>query len=632
MKKETPVSHVSLMRFLNAAFFAVVLVVYGLCGQSAYAASYRLERSIFLTMRDGVRLATDFYFPEGAKGHLPTILIRTPYGKDNYDSEFTGMLKRYLENGYAIAIQDVRGRFESEGAYVMWNSTRNDSFDTLDWLSKQSWSNGNIGTIGCSALGQAQIISAATRHPAHKAAIMSGHGGVSRVGDRYIRASAYENGVFEMAQNLGWAAFGNGNRYYPRLSADLDRDEYLALKDLFEVRKIERITPAEITRRLSALPVIDAMGPNRSGPFFEFWSDYVTNNPAAQTWAERDYVTDEDSFDVPTMHIGAWYDSNSDGTVQGYQLMKSNSSSKRSKANQYLIMHPGTHCTHYDLSEKTIVGDRDMGDARLPIAEMSIQWMDRWLKNKGSISGIPKVQAYEMGTNQWRSFSKWPPKSAESKTFFLTSETAANSLYGDGKLQTTPSSSGQAQDSFVYDPMVPVPTKGGAISFDGGGGDSGPFDHRDIAVRQDVLVYDTDVVTEPLTIAGQPQVTLYVSSSAVDTDFTAKLVDVTPSGKAYNLVETIVRMRWREGYDKEVFMEEGKVYPATLNLPSTFITLQKGHRLRLEVSSSSFPRFLRNLNTGGDSVTETKAIVATNAVHHSEEHRSKLTFPVLGDD
>jgi uncharacterized protein len=587
--------------------------------------------SVFVTMRDNIRLATDLYFPETKSDSLPVLLIRTPYGKENEEEH----AQLFAKAGFVVAVQDTRGRGESEGTFEVFAHERLDGFNTIDWLAKQSWSNGRVGTFGCSALGQVQIVAAATRHPAHRAAIMSGHGGVSRVGQRYFRGAAYENGVLELAQNFGWLASGLGARHAPRLSADIPRAEYLELRSVYKVEFIPRIDDGLVAQRVNQLPLIAAMGSEKSAAFQKIWEDYVLHNPASAVWAQRDHVTDADNFDTPTLHVGAWYDSNSDGTVQGYHLMRERSLTPISRNNQYLLMHPGVHCAHLDqLVEQPptpqIVGARDMGDTRPPQNELAryLQWFNFWLKDQGSLKTMPKVQVYEMGVNRWRDYSQWPAAGVASQSFYLHSDGNANSLFGNGTLNLNPASVAKS-DQFVYDPLVPVPTKGGAISFDGGGGRSGPFDQREIEVRHDVLVYSSEALEKPLRIAGESKVILYVSSSALDTDFTAKLVDVTPDGTAYNLVETIVRMRWREGLQQERLLVPGNIYEIELPLPSTHIALQRGHRLRLEVSSSSFPRFMRNLNTGGDNARESKTVKAINKVFHSAKHPSRVVIQVL---
>ncbi|MEO0399553.1 MAG: CocE/NonD family hydrolase [Pseudomonadota bacterium] len=574
--------------------------------------SYEVKRNVYVPMRDGVRLATDLYFPLPDKGNNPIILIRTPYGKSNIGADIKEtQIRDFTQAGYVVAIQDFRGLFESEGVYKVASGDRTDSYDTIEWLSRQSWSSGRIGTLGCSAVGQVQISAAAMRHPAHRAAVLSGHGGVSRVGDRYIRGAAYENGVLELAQNFGW------------LESIVDSQSSASSSTSKE--DVAR----KVARKVDVLPLLDLESVDRGSSYFQLWSDYALNNPASEVWATRDHVTDDDKFNTPTLHIGAWYDSNSDGTVQGYHLMKSRSTTQISRDNQHLIMHPGVHCAHQSaFKNPLIVGARDMGDARLPFKQVTRQWFDHWLKGKGELDDLPKVQAYEMGTNQWRTYREWPPANIRTRSYFLHSKEGANSLYGDGKLSMTAPRRSR-RDEFVYNPLAPAPTIGGAISYDGGGDASGPFDQRSVEVRNDVLVYTSEPLESALRIAGPPKVVLHVGSSAVDTDFTAKLVDVLPDGTALNISETIIRMRWRNGLDQSDMMTPNEVYEVELPLPSTHIALLPGHKLRLEVSSSSFPRFLRNLNTGGDNVTESETVVATNRVYHSRSMPSRIELPIL---
>jgi putative CocE/NonD family hydrolase len=270
-----------------------------------------------------------------------------------------------------------------------------------------------------------------------------------------------------------------------------------------------------------------------------------------------------------------------------------------------------------------------MGDARLDYDALVYGWFDTWLKgdDDGFLDSLPKVQYFTMGSNVWQSAETWPPPGIEPETYYLSSDSGANSVFGDGLLSTTaPTAAGR--DDFVYDPTFPVPSYGGNVCCTGNAIRAGSFDQRQMEARDDILVYSTEPLAEGVEVTGKIDITLYVSSDARDTDFTVKLIDVYPDGRAYNLDETIQRVRYREGYDREVFMEPGEVYEVNVSPMTTSNWFGPGHRIRIEVSSSNFPRFDRNLNTGGNNFDESEGVVANNTVHFSAEHPSRIRLPI----
>jgi len=289
------------------------------------------------------------------------------------------------------------------------------------------------------------------------------------------------------------------------------------------------------------------------------------------------------------------------------------------------------HCGFTRATENTLVGERSVGDARLNYDEQIYDWFDFWLKGEetGFFENTPKVQYYTMGSNEWNSSDVWPPKDVVMTSYYLHSNGNANSLYGDGVLSTDPPAQSDMPDSFVYDPMNPVRSLGGNVCCLGNAVDAGSFDQKGLETRHDILVYTSEPLEIGTEVTGSIETTLYVSSDAKDTDFTIKLIDVYPDGTAYNLDETIQRVRYREGYDKEVFMEDGKVYKVELTPMSTSNYFKKGHRIRVEISSSNFPRFARNLNTGGNNYDESEGVVANNKVHHSKQYPSQISLPII---
>jgi putative CocE/NonD family hydrolase len=341
-------------------------------------------------------------------------------------------------------------------------------------------------------------------------------------------------------------------------------------------------------------------------------------------------VKDSHHFDVPALYVDSWYDYGPADTLRLLNLLKRNSESARARDNQFAIIAPVTHCQYDKCSEQTVVGKRDLGDAQFDFYGTYVRWFDFWLKGiENGITGRPKIQLYVMGENQWRGEAEWPLARTQFTKYFLHSDGKANSRFGTGLLSTVAPAE-ETPDRYIYDPKSPVPSVGGP---DLGGGPAGLTaggqDQSDVETRQDVLVYTTPVLEKGLEITGPVQAVLQVSSSAADTDFTSKLVDVYPDGRAYNLHEGILRARYRQGFDRKVWMEKGKVYEVRIDLQATSNYFGAGHRIRLEVSSSNFPRFERNLNTGGNNYDESEWKVAENSVHHSKDHGSYLLLPMI---
>jgi putative CocE/NonD family hydrolase len=298
---------------------------------------------------------------------------------------------------------------------------------------------------------------------------------------------------------------------------------------------------------------------------------------------------------------------------------------------QYAVIAPTLHCAYKRATENTVVGERSMGDARLDYDALTFGWFDHFLKGEANdvLETMPRVRYYTMGINKWQTSDTWPPTGAQPMKFFLTSGGKANTLGGDAALAATPPAN-DTPDAFTYDPMNPVPSYGGNVCCTGNAVTGGAFDQRKMEARPDILVYTTEPLKEGIEVSGPIEVTLYVSSDAKDTDVTVKVIDVYPDGPAYNLDETIQRLRYRDGYDKPpVWMEAGKVYKVTLQPMNTSNYFAAGHRIRLEISSSNFPRFDRNMNTGGNNYDETRGVIAHNAVHHSKQYPSQITVTVV---
>ncbi len=585
----------------------------------------KTEKSIMIPMRDSTKLSTDIYFPVGFDGKLPTILIRTPYGKteSNLMINVAGL---FAGQGYAVAFQDKRGRYESEGHYIPSFGDADDGYDSIDWLSKQDWSNGKVGMIGCSYAGDVQLLTAQRRHPALKAIIPQAAGSViGSLGGDYKYFGVRLGGAIELAQGLAWF-YDSGTKVFYKPTVDLSRKEFLSVSKYF--RTNPKLPKADFNKLWWHLPVNDIMNQAGIPNLTDF--NKITMTPVTDPWWNQfHYMTEDYKSDVPALHVNSWYDFGSRETIITYEHMRDKSVSKMARENQFMIMSPSTHCMSESVSKKTVIGERDLGDARYGYINIYLNWFKYWLKgDKKGVYDMPKIQYYLMGKNVWKSADKWPIPGTKLIKFYLNSKGNANSLNGNGLLSHTLPIT-ETSDSYIYNPADPVPTKGGPVCCTGKNSPPGSFDQREIEIRNDVLVYTTKPLKKGIEVTGKLNAVLYVSSSAKDTDFTAKLIDVYPDGRAYNIEEGILRARYREGQDKEVWMKKGKVYKIHVDMDATSNYFAPGHRIRIEVSSSNFPRFDRNLNTGGNNYDEVKWVKAKNTIHHSRIYPSHLLLPIV---
>jgi putative CocE/NonD family hydrolase len=351
------------------------------------------------------------------------------------------------------------------------------------------------------------------------------------------------------------------------------------------------------------------------------------NDPA---WYRGGLYHDDQKLNVPGLWFMSWYDVSVGPNLALYNHVRKTASPEIANE-QWAIVAPVAHCSYTRATADTVVGERSMGDARFDYNDIVYGFFDRFLKGEKAtrVDSLAKVTYYTMGMNKWQTADTWPPAGAQPMTFFLSSGGKANTLHGDGALAAA-APDADKPDAFTYDPMNPVLSYGGNVCCTGNAVAAGAFDQRRMEARDDILVYTSDAFKEGTEVSGPITPTLYVSSDAKDTDFTVKVLDVYPDGRAYNLDESIQRMRYRDGYDKPLtWMESGKVYKVTLQPLTTSNYFAAGHRLRVEVSSSNFPRFDRNLNTGGNNYDESKGVVAHNAVHHSKQYPSSVTVTVV---
>ena len=600
-----------------------------------------VDRKEMIAMRDGIRIAADVYYPKDASKKYPAIWSRTPYNFNYWDvqngvpRDMTTVVNA-IKRGYAYVEMQERGHFFSEGNYDILGPPLSDGVDEVKWLTKQKWSNGKIGTTGCSSTAEWQGAVAAQNTPGFAAMNVQGFGaGVGRVKPYYEQGNWYRGGAVQMLF-IDWL-YGEQNQIRPMMPKNATQAELIRESKSFDLA--QHLPPVDWSKAFWTLPEQDIMK-DVDGPKGIFADSMpvatggamIKRAPNDPAWYRGGLFHDDMRINIPGLWFMSWYDVSVGPNLAMYNLVRS--TAKGAAANQqWAIIAPTGHCGYTRSTEHTVVGERDMGDARLPYNEIMFAFFDRFLKGEGGggqiLDTMPKVRYYTMGLNKWQSSDIWPPRGAEPTTLYLSSGGNANTLNGDGVLAKSAPATDKP-DKFAYDPMHPVMSHGGNVCCQGNAVGAGAMDQRETEARPDVLVFTSEPFTQGTEVSGPITPTLYVSSDAKDTDFSIKILDVYPDGRAYNLDESIQRMRYRNGYDKPlVWMENGKVTKVTFQPLNTSNYFEPGHRLRVEISSSNFPRFDRNLNTGGHNYDETKPVVAHNAVHHSSEYPSSVTITVV---
>tara|TARA_B110000285_G_scaffold191499_1_gene219351 strand:+ start:5954 stop:7840 length:1887 start_codon:yes stop_codon:yes gene_type:complete len=589
-----------------------------------------VDQKVMMPMRDGVRLATDIYRPKG-NGNYPIIFSRTPYNFNSWGDgeQKTRTAKRafdYVKKGYAYVVQNERGRYFSEGEWDILGVPLTDGYDAFEWMKNQSWSNGKIGTLGCSSTAEWQMAVSALDHPSHAAMVPQGFGaGVGRVGAINEQGNWYRGGVEQMLF-FSWLYGVEHDKFKPRIPNGATQE------DLIRIARFYDLAPenpkVDMAKALNHLPIQDILK-NINGKH-EIFDKMIRRKPNDPDWFKGGIYHDYKDIATPSFWFASWYDVSITPNISLFNHARNNSKDAFIRDNQYLVIAPTLHCAFTRATENTIVGERSVGDARLNYDEQITKWFDLWLKGASNDfkETTPRIQYYTMGSNQWQSAETWPPENTELITYYLNSNGNANSRFGDGILSTRKAKK-DTPDQFTYDPMTPVPSYGGNVCCTGNAVKGGAWDQQDMEARNDILVYTTEVLDHDTEVSGFINSKLYVSSDVKDTDVTIKLVDVYPDGSAFNLDETIQRVRYREGYEKEVFMEQGNVYEVNLTPLSTSNMFKKGHRIRIEISSSNFPRFARNLNTGGNNYDEKIGVTANNTIHHSAKYPSQIQIPIV---
>jgi len=577
---------------LAAAFLSLSVLPVEIHAQSD---SVIVERDVPAKMRDGVILKADIYRPR-ADGKYPVLLQRTPYDKNNTRS--FGM--KAAARGYIVIVQDVRGRFTSEGEWYPFRHELQDGYDTVEWAAALPQSNGKVGMFGGSYVGATQML-AAIASPPHLSGIAP-----SVTASNYHENWTYQGGAFEQWFNQSWSSGLAQNTMDRRVAQDTNA---LNWKD---------------TLPLESYPILAHPDPKALAPYYRDWLAHPSYDAY---WKAVSIEENYAHIQVPILHIAAWYDIFLGGSLRNYVLLRSRAGSEAARNGQHLLVEVGGHAGG---SDQRKIGEVDFGSAApYDNDERLLQWYDFLLKGQANeFSGKKPVRIFVMGKNEWRDEEDWPLARAKATKYFLHSAGKANGSAGGGQLSSQ-APVAEPKDSYVYDPANPVPTIGGPLCCDSMHLAPGPRDQRTAEERSDVLVYTTPAFTQDTEVTGPVSLDLFASTSTKDTDFTAKLVDLWPNGFAQNLTEGILRLRYRNSVERPELAKPGEIYHVTVDLWATSNVFLAGHRLRVEISSSNFPRFDRNLNTGEDQAASTKMLPATNTIYHDKEHPSALVLPIV---
>ncbi|HSU95841.1 MAG TPA: CocE/NonD family hydrolase, partial [Gemmatimonadaceae bacterium] len=597
-----------------------------------------IDRKLMIPMRDGKKMQFDVYRPKNV-AKAPAIFSRTPYNMNYWDvklgapADMSAQLEA-VKRGYAYVMANERGHFFSEGNYDILGPPLTDGVDEIQWISSQPWSNGKVGLVGCSSTAEWQM-GVAAQAPKGLAAINpQGFGaGVGRVKPYYEQGNWYRGGAVQMLF-IDWLE-GEQNQVRPMFPSNTSQADLIRAARGFDLA--DELPPVDWKANFWHLPEQDLIE-DHGGPHGIFADSMpvatggamIKRTPNDPAWYRGGLFNDSMKINVPGLWFMSWYDVSIGPNLATYNYVRKTADPAIANQ-QYAVIAPTLHCSYTRATENTIVGERSVGDARLDYNALTYGWFDTFLKGEktGLLDTLPKVRYYVMGINKWQTSDSWPPKGASPMTFYLSSNGKANTLNGDGML-TMAAPSKDTPDNFTYDPMHPVMSNGGNVCCQANALTGGALDQRKAEENDGILVYTTEPLKEGMEVSGPIQFTTYVSSDRKDTDITVKIIDVYPDGRAYNLDETIQRLRYRNGYDKPVeWMQPGKVYKVALQPMTTSNYFEAGHRIRIEVSSSNFPRFDRNLNTGGDNYSETQSLVAHNSVHHSRQYPSSLTITVV---
>ncbi len=573
------------------------------------------ERNVMVPMRDGVRLAADIIRPD-APGRYPVLVTRGPYGKDSYVDNPDHSIWFFPKHGYVVVSQDCRARFESEGdSYDPLFQEVQDGYDTVEWAARQPWSNGRVGTTGQSYLGATQYTLATSDPlPPHLQAMAP----FSASADFHESWCYHTGGAMEWGWMVPYAIFKGRNTL-----ARLGREDLMAQIDEYVLPSDNFAQPLkdEWYRHLPLSDWVERL--KETAPYF---GDYLENEGDSPYWQQINLLEHVEKINLPMFHVSSWYDIFLEGALNAYQALRDRGGSQLARNSQKLLIGPWAHIRPYTAPTSGETGDIDFGqEAKIELHRYLLRWFNYWLKDIDTgIMSDPPVRLFVMGENRWRDEQEWPLARTHYTRYYLHSEGPANTRLGAGTLSTAPPGD-EPVDTYQYDPKNPTPTFGGnTLIIPQGVADQSPVEDR-----EDVLVYTTEALERDTEVTGPIKAHLFAASSAVDTDFTAKLVDVRPDGYAHNIQDGIIRARYRASKSQPTLIEPGTVYEYVIDLWSTSHLFKADHRMRVEISSSNFPRFDRNPNTGAPIGRDDRLEVAHQSVHHREGYASHIVLPII---
>ncbi|MDP7133598.1 MAG: CocE/NonD family hydrolase [Planctomycetota bacterium] len=546
-----------------------------------------IQLDILTPARDGVLLHGVLYRP-ARKGRFPTLLIRSPYSTQH--PRYVAWAQDFVKAGYAVLQQDCRGRYESDGNWRPYIDETNDGYDTHQWIGQQPWSDGNIGTFGVSYPGFTQLLPAHLQSKHLKAMVP-----IANQEDNY--GHLRYNGVLQLQNAMNFMFLGRR----------MLQAEHANLMDMDAIHR--------------RLPLVTALDDVADRPFYR---EIIRHTTFDDFWSAYSMKFRYHDVEAPALFITGWYDNLVHEGFKCFKGLTTKSMSPEVRAQSKIIIGPWSHKS---IGSEEAIGDIAYGiNARVDIPGEHIRWYDRRLKGiENGIDDEPPVRIFVMGENAWRSENEWPLARTQYAHFYLHSRGRANSLHGDGGLSRQ-APQDEPPDEFTYDPIDPVPTYGGQSMFPE---NTGPRERRSIERRDDVLVYTSKPLEQDTEVTGPIVLKLFAASNAPDTDFTAALVDVHPRGQAIIICDGIIRARFRDSFEQPTLIEPDTIYKYHLVLWETSNLFLEGHRIRLEVSSSNFPRFDRNLNSGNDPATDTEICTAKQTVFHNSEHPSHLVLPII---
>ena len=557
----------------------------------------KLDNYVATPMRDGVKLYSDVYRP-AAPGRYPVIVSRTPYSTERAPGSHEAPIF-FARRGYVYVFQDVRGRHESEGKWEPFRNDIEDGYDTVEWAAKQPWSNGKVCMQGGSYLGHVQWRAAMAKPPS-----------LTCMFPAVAATSLYHdwmtlNGGWRLSFNFGWGPVRQESRIMQNTGPHTS----------------EGVVDIGFDKMQYHLPLLTMQ--ELAGRNAQFWKDWIAHPDYDAYWRKLNAEEVFDQLDVPVHTSGGWFDIFLQGTIRGYTGMATKSKSEKSRRGARLLIGPWGH------GPSRKFGEIDFGEnAPLNLHDVELRFFDYWLKGiDNGYSAEPPVTIFVMGRNEWRREQAYPLPQTQYKKLYLAGGGKANTSYGDGKLSWDAPAQAEP-DHYTYDPANPVPSLGGNNCC-GTPTIAGPVDQRRIETRGDVLVYTSPVLQEPIEVTGPVKLVLHASTDVRDTDFIGKLVDVYPDGRAINLCEGIVRAKYREGADNPKLLENGKIYEFEIDMVGTANEFGKGHRIRVDLTSSHFPQFDRNPNTGEPFGTATAIRVAHHTVYHDGARPSHIVLPVI---